>query len=164
MNRRSRIIEIRMNSRRHSHGLHRERRRWEECFRQVQQAGVRRRPRFAPGASGPPSRGHWWRWVPSTGSLSRFRRTTTYPAGPLTRTPPPSKRNHLDSLDHLLSRRDRNRRNPIRPAPQAAGASSEPPHMPRITWAQSADNSWWTMGVKLSNDGTPSGLARISRR
>ena len=113
------------------------------------------RPRFAPGASGPPSRGHWWRWVPSTGSLSRFRRTTTYPAGPLTRTPPPSKRNHLDSLDHLLSRRDRNRRNPIRPAPQAAGASSEPPHMPRITWAQSADNSWWTMGVKLSNDGKP---------
>jgi hypothetical protein len=112
--------------------------------------GSQKRPGFA-FASRASSRGHWWRWVPSSGSLSRYRKNTTCPAVPLTRTPPPSKRNHSDSLDHLLSRRDRNRRNPIRPAPQAAGASSEPPHMPRITWAQSADNSWWTIESKLSN-------------
>ena len=37
----------------------------------------------------------------------------------LTRTPPPSKRNQLDTLDHLLSGRDTNRRDPTRPAPPA---------------------------------------------
>ena len=68
MNRRSRIIEIRMNSRRHNHGLHRERRRWEECFRQVQQAGVRRKAPIRPwrlGASFP------WSLV-ALGSLNGF--------------------------------------------------------------------------------------------
>ena len=46
---------------------------------------------------------------------------------PFTRTPPPSKRIVVDTLDHLLSGRVRNQRVPSRPVPWAAPASLEPP-------------------------------------